>query len=72
MSRKSVLSRLAALALVAAPIFAFGDSGQPCPKCTHPCASTSESKKAEAKPTPQSTSAQSTSAEEQQRIWTSP
>jgi hypothetical protein len=67
MSRNRVLSRLAALALVAAPVFALGDSGQPCPKCTHPCASTSESKKAEAKPTPQSTS-----TEEQQRIWTSP
>jgi hypothetical protein len=67
MSPKSVLSRLAALALVAAPVFALGDSGPSCPKCTHPCASTSESEKVEAKPGPQSTS-----AEEQQRIWTSP
>ena len=67
MSRNRALSRLAALALVVAPVFALGDSGQPCPSCKPPCVGSSESKKAEPKPAPPSTS-----AEEQQRIWTSP
>lgn len=68
MSHRTALSGFAALALLATPVFALADSGQPCP-CTHECATHRQSK---AKQKDGETTAQFISAETQQAIWTSP
>lgn len=69
MFHRTVLSRVAALALLAAPALALADSGQPCP-CAQGCATHSQAKKSDrsdAQPAPQGIS-----AEAQQAIWTAP
>lgn len=70
MPRHTLIPRVAALALLAAPAFALADSGQPCP-CSQPCASQSNDTRVERKdatPSPQPTS----ESEQQLRIWTLP